>query len=172
MATPTATHDPATADGLDDPVYRYDRILVAIDDSRESRLALGRAVDLARRSNARLDLLLSAVVPSTTYWGGAFQPIESNELYYAKVLRTAAASVEGVPVTSYLARGNAAARILEHAAKYGCDLIVMGSRGRNRAVAALLGSTSHAVLHAATVPVLIVHADGEHAESRGFASQT
>ena len=159
MSTPTAIHDPATTDGLGDSLYRYERILVAIDDSRESRLALARAVDIARRANARLDLLMSSVVPSTAYWGGATQPMEINELTYAKVLREAAASVEGVPVTTYLARGNAAARILEHAEAHDCDLIVMGSRGRSRAVAALLGSTSHAVLHAATVPVLIVHDD-------------
>lgn len=159
MPTPTATHDSATTDGLDDPAFRYERILVAIDDSRESRLALARAVDVARRANARLDLLLSAVVPSTTYWGGATQSLEINEIYNARVLRAAAASVEDVPVTTYLVRGNAAARILEHAERHGCDLIVMGSRGRSRAAAALLGSTSHAVLHAATVPVLIVHDD-------------
>ena len=159
MSTPTATHDSATTDGIDDSVYRYGRILVAIDDSRESRLALGRAVDLARRANARLDLLLSAVVPSTTYWGGASQPIQINEVYYAGVLRAAAAAVAGVPVTSYLVRGNPAARILEHADRFSCDLIVMGCRGRNRALAALLGSTSHAVLHAAKVPVLLVRSD-------------
>jgi len=159
MSTPTATHDSATTAGLEDSDFRYGRILVAIDDSHESRLALARAVDIARRANARLDLLVSAVVPSTTYWGGAGQSLELNEIYYANVLRAAAASVEGVPVTTYLVRGNAATRIVEHADQYDCDLIVMGSRGRNRAVAALLGSTSHAVLHAATVPVLIVHAD-------------
>jgi nucleotide-binding universal stress UspA family protein len=160
-------NDSVSTDGIDDSVYHYGRILVAVDDSREARLALGRAVDLARRANARLDLLLSAVVPSTTYWGGAGQSIEINEIYYARVLRAAAASVEGVPVTTYLVRGNPATRILEHADRYNCDLIVMGSRGRNRAVAALLGSTSHAVLHAARVPVLIVHGDttAEQAQS-------
>lgn len=124
-------------------------------------------MDIARRANARLDLLVSAVVPSTTYWGGAGQSIELNEIYYEKVPRAAAASVEGVPVTTYFVRGSAATRILEHADRYDCDLIVMGSRGRNRAVAALLGSTSHAVLHAAKVPVLIVHSD---ATAEGAAS--
>ena len=164
MSTPAATDGSAATRDLEWPVFRYDRILVAIDDSRESRLALSRAVDIARRANARLDLLLSSVVPSSTYWGGAGQSLETNEIYYSRVLREAAASVEGVPVTSYLVRGNAAARILEHAERHGCDLIVMGSRGRNRAVAALLGSTSHAVLHAASVPVLIVH--GEATDER------
>ena len=153
MPSPTPTPAPA------DPGYRYERILVAVDESRESRLALARAVDIARRANARLDLVLSAVVPSTTYWNGTVHSMQINELALAEVLRKAAASVEGVPVTTYLVRGNAADRILEHAERHGCDLIVMGSRGRSRAAAALLGSTSHAVLHAATVPVLIVHDD-------------
>jgi nucleotide-binding universal stress UspA family protein len=169
MSTPTVTHDSVTTGGTGESAFRYGRILVAIDDSRESRLALRRAVDIARRANGRLDLLISAVVPSTTYWGGAGQSIELNEIYYAKVLRAAAAAVEGVPVTPYFARGNAAARILEHADQYDCDLIVMGSRGRNRAVAALLGSTSHAVLHAAKVPVLIVHSDAT-AEAQSVAT--
>jgi nucleotide-binding universal stress UspA family protein len=163
MSTATATRESVATDSLDDSVYRYERILVAVDASPQSRLALLRAEDLARRANARLDLLTSVVVPSTTYWSGAAQPMQINEIYYADVLRRAAASVRGIPVTSYLVRGNAAVRILEHAEKYDCGLIVMGCRGRGRAAAALLGSTSHAVLHAASVPVLIVRSDGASA---------
>jgi nucleotide-binding universal stress UspA family protein len=160
MSTATATPESVAADGVDGSVYRYERILVAVDASPQSHLALRRAEDIARRANARLDLLTSVVVPSTTYWSGAAQPMQLNELYYADLLRRAAAAIKEVPVTSYLVRGNPATRILEHAAKYNCGLIVMGCRGRGRAVAALLGSTSHAVLHAATVPVLIVRSDG------------
>ena len=160
MSTPTATPDSATSDSPDDHLFHYERILVAVDASTQSRLALRRAEDIARRANARLDLLTSAVVPSTAYWaGGPAQPIQLNEIYYAELLRAAAASVEDIPVTTYLVRGNAAARILDHAEKHNCGLIVMGCRGRGRAAAALLGSTSQAVLHGATVPVLIVHSD-------------
>jgi nucleotide-binding universal stress UspA family protein len=162
IATATATtREPEATDGVHGPVYRCERILVAVDGSPQSLLALRRAEELAHRINARLDLLTSSVVPSTAYWGGAPNSAQLNEIYYAEVLRAAADSVaDDIPVTTYLVRGNAAARILEHAKKYSCTLIVMGSRGRGRAVAALLGSTSHAVLHAASVPVLVVRNDG------------
>jgi nucleotide-binding universal stress UspA family protein len=172
MSTATATWESVAIDSLEDSVYHYERILVAVDASRQSRFALRRAEDIARRSNARLDLLTSVVVPSTIYWSGVAQPMELNELYYADVLRAAAASVKDVPVTSYLVRGNAAVRILEHADKHNCGLIVMGCRGRGRAAAALLGSTSHAVLHAATVPVLIVRSDDAPDQTSVAASAT
>lgn len=168
MSIPTAPRDSAPAYSRGDPVYHYERILVAVDASLQSRLALRRAEDIAQRTNARLDLLTSAVVPSTAYWvGGTAQPMQLNEIHHAELLRAAAASIQHVPVTTYLVRGNAAARILEHADKYKCGLIVMGCRGRGRAASALLGSTSQAVLHAATVPVLIVHSDSaaDHSES-------
>lgn len=153
-----------------DPEYHYERILVAVDDSRQSRFALRRAEDIARRTNARLDLLTAIVVRPTAYWGGAVQPVEFNERYWADVLRAAAASVKDVPVTTYLVRGNAAARILEHADQHSSTLIVMGCRGRGRAAAALLGSTSQAVLHGANVPVLLVRNDGELAGSAELES--
>jgi nucleotide-binding universal stress UspA family protein len=160
MSTPTAAPESATTDSRDVPLFHYERILVAVDASTQSRLALCRAEDIARRANTRLDLLTSAVVPSTAYWaGGHAQPMQLNEIWYAELLRAAAASVKDIPVTTYLVRGNAAARILEHAEKHNCGLIVMGCRGRGRAAAALLGSTSQAVLHGANVPVLIVHSD-------------
>ena len=169
MSTPTAPSDSAPADSRVDPVYHYERILVAVDASLESRLALRRAEDIAQRTNARLDLLTSAVVPSTAYWvGGTAQPMQLNEIHHAELLRAAHNEpVDAAHYTTYLVRGNAAARILEHADKYRCGLIVMGCRGRGRAASALLGSTSQAVLHAATVPVLIVHSDSaaDHSES-------
>jgi nucleotide-binding universal stress UspA family protein len=168
MSSPTPTPDSVAAADREEPMYRYERILVAVDGSPESLLALRRAEDIARRSGARLDLLCSAVVPSTIYWAGATQPMQINDIHVAGVLRAAAASVGGdVPVTSYLVRGNAAARIIEHADAHACMLIVMGSRGRGRIAAALFGSTSHAVLHAAHVPVLIVHGDSVTGSPRG-----
>jgi nucleotide-binding universal stress UspA family protein len=81
-------------------------------------------------------------------------------------LRAAAARLDDdMPVTTVVGQGAAAAAIIRHAADGGHDLIVMGSRGRGGAAAALLGSVSHSVLNHSHVPVLIVHA-GDAASSR------
>jgi nucleotide-binding universal stress UspA family protein len=142
-------------DGSD--TYRH--IVVAIDGTRESQCALEHAARLARSSHARLDLLAVATVSSTTYWGGAVHPMELVEQLYADIVRRAAASVPDLPVTTYLAKGSPAAAIVDHAEQHDCDLIVMGTRGRIRAIAALFGSTSRGVLRRARVPVLLVDAD-------------
>ena len=49
-----------------------------------------------------------------------------------------------------------ASEIVEAAQREGCDLIVMGSRGRGRMASALLGSQVQRVLATAKVPVLVV----------------
>ena len=55
----------------------------------------------------------------------------------------------------HLLKGDPAEVIAEFAKTGRVDLIVMGTRGRGRATAALFGSTSLAVLHATRVPVLV-----------------
>ena len=56
---------------MDSTAYRH--IVVAINGSRESQAAVEHAAELARVSNASLDLLAVTSVPSTMYWGGATQ---------------------------------------------------------------------------------------------------
>jgi nucleotide-binding universal stress UspA family protein len=131
-------------------------ILVPVDGTPAAEAALAYAVRIARASNARLDLLAVVNVPSTTYWGGTAQPMELVESVFARILRCAADTVTDVPVTTYLARGSVARAIVRHAETNCCDLIVMGSRGRGRLTAALLGSVSQAVRRRATVPVLLL----------------
>ena len=157
MSTPPAEREPVTTERSGDPAYRYDRILVAVDDSPHSQLALRRAEDIAYRASSELHLLSSAAVPSTRHWDGTEHPMEILEVHHAELLRAAEASISDVPVSTYLVRGDAAKRILEHAGEHDCGLIVMGTRGRGRAASALLGSTAQDVLRAAAVPVLIVH---------------
>jgi len=52
--------------------------------------------------------------------------------------------------------GPVAETIVQHAAKTGCDLIFIGSRGLTGLRSALVGSTANKVLHISKTPVLLV----------------
>lgn len=138
----------------------YRNVLVAVDGSKESRLALADAIELALGSNAKLTLLhvcTPAPAMARTSAVGAAAAAELSA-YHSKVLREMVELVPNeLPITTLLRQGNAAHEIVKVARQYDHDLIVIGSRGRGRATAALLGSVSHEVLHEAPVPVLVVH---------------
>jgi nucleotide-binding universal stress UspA family protein len=139
----------------------YRNILVAVDGSKESKLALADAIELALESNAKLTLVHVASRPPGVIRTTPAGAIVAAELpgYHAKVLREAVESVpKELPVTTLLLDGSPAHEIVKAAREYEHDLIVIGSRGRGRATAALLGSVSHEVLHDSPVPVLVVHA--------------
>ncbi len=146
-------------------------ILVAVDGSAHATRALDEAVDLARALNSRLTLISVASRTSWRFMAGPYTgllPTQDDADKEAQVtLREAAARLDDMPVTTIVGQGAAAAAIIKHAAGGGHDLIVMGSRGRGGAAAALLGSVSHSVLNHSHVPVLIVHADDAATSRRG-----
>jgi nucleotide-binding universal stress UspA family protein len=139
----------------------YRNILVAVDGSKESKLALADAIDLALESNAKLTLAHVSNKPPGVINSSAAGAAVAAELpaYHQQLLREAVDSVpKELPVTTLFLEGNPAHEIVKAAREYDHDLIVIGSRGRSRATAALLGSVSHEVLHESHVPVLVVHA--------------
>jgi|SRR4051794_11745964 nucleotide-binding universal stress UspA family protein len=70
------------------------------------------------------------------------------------VVHAAAAGFE--KPTPAIAHGKPRDAILEAAEEHGARVIVMGNRGQGGAESAIFGSVSTAVLHRATVPVLVV----------------
>ena len=60
-------------------------------------------------------------------------------------------------MTTQLLDGDPARELLRLARDRDFDVIVMGSRGRGRVTAALLGSVSNRVMHDAGVPVIVIH---------------
>ncbi len=64
----------------------------------------------------------------------------------------------GIEFQSEVATGDPAHTIIEIRERYQCDMIVMGASGMSNLRSALLGSVSNEVMHAATVPVMIVKA--------------
>lgn len=141
----------------------YRNILVAVDGSRNSDLALNTALSLAGREDARITLV--AVEPDATgsaaQWATVSAP--STELQaelrdrFRDVLRAAADMLpDGVSVTMSHRFGKAGPEIIAQAGEDSYDLIVLGARGVGR-VGSILGSVSQHVLHHAKTTVMVVH---------------
>ncbi|HEY7076220.1 MAG TPA: universal stress protein [Solirubrobacteraceae bacterium] len=140
---------------------RYRHVLVAFDGSPDAQLALEHAIAIAQAFRARLALVAVVPPPPPFAWqapGGLIQVHEAQQADLSKRLRGAADSVPpDLPVTHRLLDGDPGREILRAAREGDHDLIVLGSRGRGRMTAALLGSVSRRVMHDARVPVMVVH---------------
>jgi nucleotide-binding universal stress UspA family protein len=143
-------------------VLRYRHILVAFDGSPEAELALAHGVALAQHQRARLALVaVLAPVPPLAWQapGGVRQLHDDQQADLDQRLRAAADRVpDDLPLTTLLLEGDPAHELLRAVQEGDHDVIVVGSRGRGRVTAALLGSVSNRLLHAAHVPVIVVHA--------------
>jgi len=142
-------------------VLRYRHVLVAFDASPEAQLALAHAVAMAQVYRAKVALVAVVPPPPLLAWqapGGIRGIHDAEQEELGKALRAAA---DGVPddlsVTTQLLDGDPARELLRLAREGDFDVIVMGSRGRGRVTAALLGSVSNRVMHDANVPVIVIH---------------
>ena len=146
---------------------RYRHVLVAFDGSADAQLALEHAIALAQSFRARLALVAVVPPPPPFAWqapGGLIQVHEAQQADLSRRLRGAADSVPpDLPVTHRVLDGDPGREILRAAREGDHDLIVLGSRGRGRMSAALLGSVSRRVMHDAQVPVMVVHRPPEAA---------
>jgi len=142
------------------PAIPFKRILAAVDGSDHGLYAARAAARLARALDARLTLLTVYHAPSAALGEPNYSTALGEALQHAREIidraREAvreAGSLE--PETEWL--GGAPAETIMHAARDGgYDLIVVGTRGRGRVHAALLGSVSTAVAAQAGRPVLVI----------------
>ena len=140
---------------------RYRHVLVAFDGSPEAELALAHAVAMAQVYRARLALVAVVPPPPMLAWqapGGMRGVHDAEQTELESALRVAADRVpDDLSITTQLLDGDPAREILRTAREGDHDLIVLGSRGRGRMTAALLGSVSNRVMHDAEVPVIVIH---------------
>lgn len=137
----------------------FRKILVAIDGSRHASDALTIAVDFAKRYGASLVLLHAFPHVSDLLGTPQYEHLlEARSVIGRALLESAQAQVgDTVPLETQLIEGPPASAILRVAAEDGCDMIVLGSRGRGQVAGLLLGSVSNTVAQRAQCPVLIVH---------------
>jgi nucleotide-binding universal stress UspA family protein len=140
------------------PSRRIQRILLATDLSSASASATDQALELARDLGAEL-LVVSVIDPSTHLSVG---PVHAR-MDQRRAAHEAAAQVlvvrgrrAGVSVSFLVWEGEPGPAIVEAAVAEQADLIVAGTRGRNRVERLVLGSVSDHVVRHAPCPILIV----------------
>lgn len=135
----------------------FERILVAIDGSRQGSTTLSVAVDLASRYGAEVTVV--HVREHARYEGsdvdlGPDDPAESVIDGALAGFREAGIDARGV--IARVSPGETPEQIVRTAEEVGADLIVMGSRGMTELKSLLLGGVANKVLHHASCPVLLV----------------
>ncbi len=138
------------------------RLAVGFDGSPESEVALRQAAAVAGAAGARLRLLAAVepvVIPAfvNVPAGDAYAQLirARRELLERQVEAAAASLPPDVPVETRVVEGTAVDAICKEA-RYGVDLLVVGSRGWGPVRRVLLGSVSSRLLHVAPCPVLVV----------------
>lgn len=137
-------------------------VVCCVDGSDESRSAAALAALLAKQLGLPLTLL--SVVGTVTQPGvsaarAGQERLAAEERREAdEVLGEVAAEVGATEAEHRVEFGAAPARILAVCEAEGASLIVLGTRGRGRIKATVLGSVSREVAARASCPVLIVPA--------------
>lgn len=139
----------------------YDAILVPTDGSDQSEMAAEHAMDLAEQFETTVHALF--VVEQTGpsgHWDFAVEDQETaGEAALDAVVELGEA--RGVEVVPHLRRGAPSETIVDAAAEYGADLIIMGTQGRTGlSRIATAGSTTERVVRLTAVPTLVVGGAG------------
>jgi len=144
----------------------YERILVPVDGSPTSNQGLDEAIQLAKLTGARLRLVhavdeLSFAMQADAMGSYAGELIDVVRQAGEATLQQAKARVEaaGIAVDSVMRDsfgGRVYELVVDEAAQWPADLIVLGSHGRRGIGRALMGSDAEQIARLSTVPVLLV----------------
>ncbi len=144
----------------------YQRILVAIDGSDTSHLALDRTIRLVKTLNARMCIVhgLDMVTLDVTSEADRERAVAAAFQAGQEALRSATAVARDAgldPETRLLevdvmGRGRLPELIAQAATGWNADLIVVGTHGRRGIGNLLLGSVAEGIMRISPVPVLIV----------------
>lgn len=136
----------------------YEHIMLASDGSSDSIKAAEQAFQLAKLSNAKVEIVY--VVDGETSKHDVLRNVDSLSMGEERRDKLRAAEEKAVEANvSYnvsILRGNPSTTIVEYAEEKKVDLIVMGTRGLNVLQEMVVGSVSHQVLQKVNSPVLIV----------------
>ncbi|SAL86588.1 UspA domain-containing protein [Caballeronia choica] len=152
----------------------YNRILVPIDGSATASHAFDEAMKLAHETGAELQPIYVVDTPPASYdAAGVYYPDireaflkEGAHLSVEAAERMKREGVKGTPrvVEVDLTGDDIAHRILQSAAEFNAELVVMGTHGRRGWRRLVLGSIAEHFMRVANCPVLLV--PGRDAKTR------
>lgn len=140
----------------------YKQILIAVDGSDTSNLAVQEALKLAKEQGAKV-LLLNVIEPFVHAATEAMVDLtdafrrEGEEILTAALQRARESGVDAKNVLIDAGGRRVAAVIVDEAQKAGVDLIAMGTHGRRGIEHLVLGSVAEGVARRTTVPLLLIH---------------
>lgn len=144
----------------------FKRILVPVDGSEGSRVALKMAVDLQKicasdliiltvfRHHSLLEASMSMVRPEEPE--NMDDILRGHAKEVAEAAKMLAVELGSKDPRAFVRRGPPSRTIVAFAGEHEADLIVLGSRGIGDIEGYLLGSVSHKVTGLADCPVLVV----------------
>ena len=142
------------------------KILLPVDGSDESLDAVRHALQLVRRGLKASLVLANVQEPASLYEllrahdAEVIESVSRGAGLHSLEAASALCGAAGVSFDPELATGEPAHTLQDIAERLGCDMVVMGARGKGGTRGTRLGSTAHAMLHDAVLPVTIVR----HAE--------
>ncbi|MFW1775115.1 universal stress protein [Acinetobacter seifertii] len=142
----------------------YQHILVPIDGSETSTVAMKEAIKLGKALNSKITIVQVMVLDPIiadlyVKTGQTNELIERTRTYLLDILEQAKQQFvqEGLTVETKLLEGFVVhEEIIKAAQDINADLIVMGSHGRTGVRKLVLGSVAQKVLGESHIPVLIV----------------
>jgi len=142
----------------------FKHILVPVDGSDTSEVAVGKATELARAFGSTVTVIyvidpypFTGVGTDFAYGQAEYLSAATAEANAAVHAAKEAFSTAGVAVDTSVIEAHTAWRgIVEAGGALEADLIVMGSHGRNGLEKLVLGSVAQAVLSHTKLPVLVV----------------
>ncbi len=141
----------------------YKNILLGYDGSQSSKKALEKAVKLVKKLDAQLHIV--GVIKPFEFAAIDYIPPEEIEKYEEEelqkeevILKEAIeyAKNNGVNAVFKVMEGDPAEELMTYADENGCDLIIVGKRGKGGFKRLLLGSTAGNLVKYANQSVLVV----------------
>lgn len=147
--------------------------LVPVDGGESSRRVKRYAVALAKKCGAKIILLHAHGLISPRISAAGREKIVAKNLESINkvfAMFDAACREAGVTCETVVAHGAPAEAIADAARVYGCDMIVMGSKGRT-VTSKVMGSLTDTVSAISSVPVTVVGEECDCGNSCGTACQ-